>query len=107
MTSTDFSIYFLKRFPTFYVFLFGFVVFVFETQPVLVAEPYIVVSPSERENLVRLCLLPRALVGDTLRKKSILGNAAKMALQTEASYFGGYFKCPQKRIPHPLLSMIG
>lgn len=52
---TDFSIYFLKRFPTFNVFLFDFVVFVFDTQPVMVAEPYTVVSQSDRENPLGLC----------------------------------------------------
>lgn len=31
-----------------YVFLFVFVVFVFETQPVMVAEPYVVVSVKGR-----------------------------------------------------------
>lgn len=42
----DFSIYFLKYFPPLFIsfLLFVFVVFVFETQPVMVAEPYIVVS---------------------------------------------------------------
>lgn len=60
---TDFSTYFLKHFPSLFMsFLFLFVVFVFETQPVMVAEPYIVVSQSK--NLLRaVCLLPRALFG--------------------------------------------
>lgn len=43
---TDFSIYFLNYVPTLSMsfLLFVFVVFVFNTRPVMVAEPYIVVS---------------------------------------------------------------
>lgn len=73
----------------------------------MVAEPYIVVSQSK--NLLRaVCLLPRALVGRLYKEKeSILGIQLKWPSQIEASYFGGYFTCPQKCAPLLLPSLVG
>ena len=70
-----------KPFPTLSMssslFLFV-VVFVSETQPVIVVKTC-VCGQSEREALLRaVCLLPRALVGRPCREKSIVGDPAKI-----------------------------
>lgn len=88
---THFSIYFLNHFPTIsmpFLLFVSVVVFVFETQPAIHGRGMYISGQSERENLLRaVCLLPRALVGDPVgKKKCILGNPAKRALQIEASY---------------------
>lgn len=49
-----FQFIFRRIFPLFMSFLlFVFVVFVFKTQPVMVAEPYRVISQSGRDSLLR------------------------------------------------------
>lgn len=66
-----FQFIFRRIFPLFMSFLlFVFVVFVFKTQPVMVAEPYRVISQSGRDSLLRaVWFYPGPWLGDPIQKK--------------------------------------
>lgn len=74
----DFSIYFLKYFPALFIsfLLFVFVVFVFETQPVMVAEPYLVVSLEGRVSYGLCAFYPGPWLGDPIEKKKHPGKSS-------------------------------